>query len=110
MLNKKIEILHVVRTKDKMQATVQSLEPFYSCYAYVNGLSGKEYFEAKERNLQETVNFTIRYIPKLADLNTKDYVIKFRNQIFDLTHIDNYQFNNETLKIFALARDSEGIN
>ena len=110
MLNKKIEILHITRKKDEMQATVQTLNHFYTCYAYVNGLSGKEYYEAKERNLQETVNFIIRYIPKLSSLNTNDYVIKFRNQVFDITHIDNYQFNNETLKISAIARDSKGIN
>lgn len=107
--NQKIEFQKVERTKDEMCSTIETLVPYYSCYAYASGLSGKEQMEAAAQHLQETINFTVRYIPMLANnLNTKDYVIKFRNTIFNIIHIDNYQFKNETLKISAIARDSEG--
>ena len=40
---------------------------YHSCYAYVNNLSGKEYWAASEVNAQDEVNFVIRYCKKIRD-------------------------------------------
>ena len=40
----------------------------HSCYAYVNNLSGKEYWAASEVNAQDEVNFVIRFCEKIKDM------------------------------------------
>ena len=39
-------------------------EDVYSCAAYANNLSGKEYWAAKQLNAQSELDFIIRYSPR----------------------------------------------
>lgn len=73
----------------------------YSCAAYVNNLSGKEYWEAAQVNAQTEINFVIRHCSEVAVMDTEHYRILFRGRIYNISFIDNVQYKNKTVKIRA---------
>lgn len=104
MLNKKITIQQYISTPDDIGNDISDWVDFYHCWAYVNGLSGTEYFAAAAIQADNTVVFTIRYNINLKDIEPQTYRIWFAGQAYDIKHIDNVQFKNETLKIKAVAK------
>ena len=106
LLQEKIVIQKATITKDEMLNVKTEWTDFYTCRAYANGLSGNEYYEARKQNLQDTINFTIRYTKLLKALNTKEYRVLFRGNVYDITFVDNVQFKNERLKISCIAKNA----
>lgn len=80
---------------------VLSWEDYYTCSAYVNNLSGKEYWEAAQVNAQKDIYFIIRYSSEVSAMDTEHYRILFRGQIYNITFLDNVKYQNKTLKIRA---------
>lgn len=78
---------------------------YYRGFAYVNNLSGSEYWAAVQTQSQNTVVFTFRYHPLLREMNTKEYRILHRGREYNITSIDNVQYRNETIKIRATAKE-----
>ena len=72
---------------------------YYSNYAYINKLSGTEFWKAAETAAQNTVRFTFRWHADLDQVDTIDYRILFGCRIFNITNVDNVQFLNEIVKI-----------
>ena len=77
---------------------------YTKAYAYVNGLSGREYWEAANDNQENTVEFVIRWKPFFDTMNTKQYRLVFRGSIYNINLIDNIQFRNKTVKIKAVTK------
>lgn len=73
----------------------------HSCYAYVNNLSGKEYWAASEVNAQDEVNFVIRYCEKIKDMDSEHFRIVFRGTLYNISFVDNVQYQNKTVKLRA---------
>lgn len=73
----------------------------YKCYSYVNNLSGKEYWEAKQVNAETELEFVIRFCSEVSGLDTEHYRIIFREDIYNITFVDNVQYKNRSLKIRA---------
>lgn len=73
--------------------------PYYTNYAYVNKLSGSEFWAAAEVAAQSTVRFTFRWHNKLKDVNAKDYRILFDGKPYNITNVDDVQMKHETVKI-----------
>lgn len=74
-------------------------------YAYVNGLSGKEYWEAANAHQENTVEFIFRWKRFFESINTKQYRLLFHGNIYNINIIDNIQFRNKTVKIKAVAKN-----
>lgn len=78
---------------------------FYSCYAYANMAAGKtagqEYEAAGQTIASNGFTFTIRYCQLLKDLDSDHFRILFDGDIYNITLVDDYQFQHETLKITA---------
>ena len=51
---------------DKIGNHAAVWEDVYSCAAYANNLSGKEYWAAKQLNAQSELDFIIRYCSEVA--------------------------------------------
>lgn len=75
---------------------------FYGNYAYVNQLSGTEFWQAAEVKAHNTVKFTLRWHKKLDQINTKQFRIKMGERIFNITNVDNVMLKNETVKLSAV--------
>ena len=78
---------------------------YKKAYAYVNGLSGTEYWEAANTHQENTVEFVFRWKPFFDLMNTKQYRILFNGEIYNINLIDNIQFRNKTVKIKAVTKD-----
>ncbi len=76
-------------------------EDYYTCHAYANGLSGSEYYAAKQINSETEISFIIRYCDKVASLTSDKYRIIFNGEIYNISYVDNVQFKNKTLKLRA---------
>lgn len=90
------------------QATVGNL--YYRCRAYVNNLSGTEYWAAAQVQAEETVVFTVRYCSKIQKMNTVEYGILWKGQYFNITSIDNVMNRNETVKIRGVRKQNAKKN
>lgn len=86
---------------DRAGNHVLSWEDYYTCSAYVNNLSGKEYWEAAQVNAQKDIYFIIRYCSEVSVMDTEHYRILFRGQVYNITFLDNVKYQNKTLKIRA---------
>lgn len=86
---------------DKAGNHVLSWADYYTCSAFVNNLSGKEYWEAAQVNAQKEIYFLVRYCSETAGMDTEHYRILFREQIYNLTFLDNVKYQNKILKLRA---------
>lgn len=73
-----------------------------TCQAQVNGLSGNEYWAASAEQAQSSVDFVIRYTPLLADLLPQTTRILFRGNRYDVKSIDNFMYQNRSLRLRAV--------
>ena len=76
-------------------------EDYFSCYSYVNNLSGKEYWAAAQVNAEKDLIFVIRYCSEVTPLDSEHYRIVFRGQTYNITFVDNVQYQNKSLKLRA---------
>ena len=65
---------------DKAGNHVLVWEDYFCCAAFVNSLSGKEYWEAAQVNAQRDIYFIIRYCSEVAGMDTEHYRVLFRGQ------------------------------
>lgn len=92
-------------TEDDIGNQIPGWTVYYKGYAYMNNLSGTEYWEAAQTQAENTVMFILRYHPKLATMNTKEYRLLHRGSEYNITSIDNVQYKNETVKIRATVKE-----
>ena len=78
---------------------------FYSCRANVNGVGGKEYFEAGRTVEEGEATFEVRFCRKLKELDAGRHFILFRGARYDISYIDNFGFLDDTLKLRAKRRE-----
>lgn len=87
--------------KDKDGNQRNEWEDYFTCWAYANNLSGKEYWEAAQMNQEESLFFLVRYCMELKDLDSTKYRILFRGDIYSITLVDFMQFQNKVIKLRA---------
>ncbi len=103
--NQKVVIEKLSNDYDDIGNPIEAWKPFKKVHAYMNGLSGKEYWEAAKLNAENTVDFVFRWKRFFDEIDTKNYRIVWKGKIFDIKTIDNVQFRNETVKIRAVYSD-----
>ena len=99
-----IEIQKCRYTEDSIGNQESIKEIYYRCRAYVNNLSGNEYWAAAQTHAEDTVVFTLRYCKKLQNMDTKSYSILWEGNDYNILSIDNVQNKNEIVKIRANRR------
>ena len=92
-------------TEDEIGNQVPVWAEYYRGYAYMNNLSGTEYWEAAQTQAQNTVMFIMRFHPLLSAMNTREYRLMHRGKAYNITSIANVQYKNETVKIRATAKE-----
>ena len=101
----RITIQALTVTKDEEGQQIQSWTDYATAKAYINGLSGKEYWEALAQQAENTVVFTVRFAQKINAITPQDHKIIFGGKEYDIKHIDNVQYKNEFVKIKAVAKN-----
>lgn len=87
--------------KDKTGNQKNIWEDYYTCYAYVNNLSGKEYWEAAQVNQEASLYFIVRYCKELKALDSTLYRIVFGEMIYNITFVDFMRYQKKTIKLRA---------
>ena len=98
-MRERITILKNEVSVDEVGNHVLAWKEFFSCNAYVNNLSGKEYYAAASVNAQNEIYFVIRYCSELKNIDTEHYRIMFRDEQYNITFIDNVMYCNKTMKL-----------
>lgn len=98
-LNKRVTIQRCEDIEDVNGFSKTQWQDIKTVWARVNNLYGKEYWEAKKYDAQNTVEFTIRF-NACKDISINDR-IKFKNKIFNIISVDNVLYGDENYKIKA---------
>ena len=101
-LNKRIAFEKHTAEQNENGFDVMNWKLYKTVWASVNNLFGKEFYAAKAVNAENTVEFITRYSKNLENIDTKEYRIIWNCRIFDITFIDNIQYENKWLKIKAV--------
>lgn len=100
-MRSKITIQKATVSTDNIGNRKNTWADYYSCSAYANLTSGKEYAEAGQTISSDKITFTVRYCNALSALTTDGYRIVFQGELYNITCIDDYMFRHETLKLNA---------
>lgn len=98
-MNKRITIQKYTSIEGEWGQTTTQWIDFTTVWASINSLFGKEFWEAKQCNLENSINITIRYQKALKDLDTREYRVKWDNKIYNIINIDNPYFKNKYLTL-----------
>ena len=74
---------------------------YWSCAAYANLASGKEYGAAGQTLGSDTLVFEVRWCERLRDLDSTKFRILFGGSIYNIVTVDDVQFRHEKLKLTA---------
>lgn len=74
---------------------------YWSCAAYANLASGKEYGADGQTLGSDTLVFEVRWCERLRDLDATRFRILFGGNIYNITCVDDVQFRHEKLKLTA---------
>jgi len=77
---------------------VETWEDFKTVWAAASNLHGREYFAAAAIQAENTVKFTIRYLP---DMDTTMRIL-FQGKQYNITSIDNIKYQNRYMEIKAM--------
>ncbi|WP_373898828.1 phage head closure protein [Haloimpatiens sp. FM7315] len=83
---------------------VEAWVDFKTVWAAVTNLHGREYFEAAAVKAENTVKFTIRYIPNIEPTMR----VLFKGKQYNITSIDNIKYANKFIEIKAMEVDNSG--
>lgn len=78
--------------------------PFATLYADVADVSGREFYEAAAHQLQNTVTFTVRWVPGI----TADMRILWGDVAYTIDQINHLGYRRDFLRIKAHITESEG--
>lgn len=104
-MNQRITIQRLETTVNENGLETEEWRDCYLCWAYVNGVSGSEFWAAHAVQAENTVVFTVRYCKKVAEVNPKQYRILFGGVPYNITHVDHVRFGSEEVKIKAVAQN-----
>ena len=100
-LRSRITIQRVVVQTDAIGNHANAWVDYWSCAAYANLASGKEYGAAGQTLGSDTLVFEVRWCERLRDLDSTKFRILFGGAIYNITGVDDVQFRHERLKLTA---------
>ena len=74
---------------------------YWSCSAYANLATAKEYGAAGQTLGSDTLVFEVRWCERLRDLDSTKFRILFGGAVYNITCVDDIQFRHEKLKLTA---------
>lgn len=101
MMKHRITIQKLVTVTDKIGNHSNEYQDYCTRWAYANGLSGEEYWQAAQTNAQNSVYFMIRWDEETGKVTSDGYRILFNGKIYNILSVDNYQFLCKTINLKA---------
>lgn len=105
---RKITIRKMTTYQDEWENQKRDWVDWRTLWAERSSLWGQEYYQAKTVNESNTVEFTVRHVAFLEEVDTVNYQIVFDGREYDITHIDHLSDDGMWIKFKCLERDSRG--
>lgn len=96
-MNKKVTIQKCSESSGEWENSVIEWADYITVWACINSLFGREFWAAKQANLENTINITIRYQKAFKDLDTREYRVKWDGKIYNIINIENPSYENKYL-------------
>lgn len=103
-MNRRITFCKRECTCDEIGNQEDEFSDFYSCWASVGSVSGREYWAGREQHEENILSFRVRFCRKLAEIDKINYFIRYNDRLFDITDINNLQESLSVLVIRATER------
>ena len=103
---RKIIVQKKSETVDEYDNPIEVWQDWKTLKAEKSNLWGREYYEAATVNEENTVVFTVRYVPFIDEMNTIEYRIIYNNKSYNIKNIDHVN-DDIWVKIKALE-DGDG--
>lgn len=100
-LRSRITIQHSEVVTDTIGNHTNSWVDYWSCSAYANLATAKEYGAAGQTLGSDTLVFEVRWCERLRDLDSTKFRILFGGAVYNITCVDDIQFRHEKLKLTA---------
>ena len=105
-LNKRITIMQYEDEDNSLGSTELSPKVFLTCWAAIEPLRGREYYEAQRLKDVDNFKITIRYRKNV----TRDMFIVYRSQKFEIqTPVDPYEAH-EVLELYCVEKTRGALN
>lgn len=98
-LNKKISIMALETVTNENGIEEETRVVQFTPWAKVSNMSGAEMFKNNSDYSKVTTRFLIRYRKDIEV--TTDMKIVFKDKIYNITYVNNYNFSNEYLDIIG---------
>ncbi|GMB01070.1 phage head closure protein [Pelosinus sp. IPA-1] len=105
-LDKKITFLSQEEVENELRLT--ELKPIkkLTCWARIEPLRGKEYYEAQKNKTENSYKITTRYHKNLSD----SMLIRYQNQFFEIQNIVDPYMKHISLEIYCTEKSrGEGV-
>lgn len=96
-MNKRITIQKHADVEGEWGQSSSEWKDYKTIWASINSLYGREFWQAREANMENTINITVRYSRSFKNMDSRQYRISWDNKYFDIIHIENPQFANKYL-------------
>ena len=103
-LNEKIMIQKNAVVIDSIGNHTSSWTDYFSCHATISGEDstvGAEKETAGQMVDSTKTNFTVRYCQALSTLNSKEYRVLFKNEIYDILTVNHQSHKHKSLKLMC---------
>jgi len=100
LMRHRITFQQYVSTEDELGQQIGQWTDFWTCWAMIKTIQGREYFAAGAERNEGTIRFIIRYTPGIDPAMR----IVYKGRIFDIESVINDDERNETLTIIATEK------
>ena len=97
-LNQRIRIQKGVSKTDEVGNVIQQWQDFYSCFASVKTIGGKEQ-QKGDTEEQHSVAVAVRFCKQLSELSAVDYRIVFHEKTYNIVQMDFADYGGKTILI-----------
>ena len=97
-LNQKIIFQKIGVVVDKIGNHTNFWCNYYTCYATISGEGGNEEAVVGQTVENAELCFTVRYCQKVSEINSTNYRIVFKNELYDILAIDHFSYKNKAVK------------
>ena len=104
-LNKRVDIMGYVTSKDEMGQSKQSLQKLATVWADIKPMRGSELYEVGRLQSKMTHRIYIRYLP---DVTTSNWIV-YNGKRFNIVSVVNPDYENKYLEIYAEYRTGKAV-
>lgn len=105
---RKIIVQRLTVGEDEWGNQTRTWVDWRTLWAERNSLWGQEYFAAKAVNEENTIEFIVRHVGFLEEVNTVDFRIVVDGRTYDIKNIDLLKDDGMWIKFRCLERGANG--